>query len=1375
MSAGGTHNLNNPGENVAWERAVLAILRPITRFFDLLDETVNLNVAALLLVSSLVIGFGVYFSHRVQVSRNAREIARVAQAKGRLSQAEEYLKLYLSRNPGDTTALEDYADLLKNMATVRDDEGKQLYPTAGFTAYVTLEQVLRRDEQRDDLRRQLALVALELGRITEARKYLETLLQKASSPDSALEELLSRCYLAAGDLSNALTWLRKAVGHAPSDIDRYERLAEFLRARMHDSTAADQTMDDMVAANSHAVRAHLLSLRYRLRLRLPGALRDWTDAYALAPDDAEVLLASAQVASEAAREHKLFDARVHLQRGILLYPNRTPFYLALAATEMHGGQVNEAIACVRQGLGKAQTQEQQNQLRFALADLLIEIGRWHEAEVLIAELRQAELYGGFLDYLEGHLLAKQERIQDARPALERARAYLQKLPELVSQIDLYLADCHEVERDTGPLIAAYQRSIAANPLNLQARIRLAAAWLNSGKSEEAVAELRQVLSGPHAPPRAAFLFIQALILHNLRLPPDQRTWSEVENILQEVTGQLPDSADIPLLQAELLRAQGRATDVRSTLQRACDHNPAHAELWAALADWIDQQGDREAAAQILDRAEAKLGDQIVFRLARARYWGRHAGPDTVRALDELARNADRFGPVDEERLIRELAQAHARIGNVPQAERLYTGLLDKHPSNVRIALVLLDFALQTGNDATFTRVEQMLGRSEGTEKWLWNYCALCRALAQARQGRPFNSEEARGHLAELTRQRPEWTQLKLIEAELDECDGHILDAVDIYESLLRSSNPPAGAMERLLALLYTRGKYAEVDHAIRSFVERTTSSGTILRASVELSLRAADPVHALDWARLAARREPENYRNQIFFGLSLWAAGEKKEAEAALRRATEFGPQHPETWAVLVDFLVDTNQQRRAMDVIAETKAKLPASEAGPALAHCYETIGMGGSYPQLREALSYFDGVAGRSPADLTPLRIKARLLASRVPFYGEAIRLYEQISSGQALTAPEEISLVRLYEARRDWANARRHADKLLAADPQSLTSLAHAARSAIEQQSFEEAGRFASLMEKHHPAAYETVEIKARLLQGERNLRQAVRVVEDFVEKQHPANLTPVAALLEELGDAAAAEKMLRRQLTIDKQPRAILALAGFLARYQRTDEALGLYESIRSSVSAEVLAGAAVAALGYAAPLDAKHCQRVDSWLSESLARNQKQPTLCALRGDLKLLQGRRREAEAHYRESLSQDAANVWALGNLAWLLAHETGKENEALELLQRAEELAGPQAALLDARAQAKLGLSRTNEALLDVRAALEQSPTPPSYFHLAQAFYQMKNYDAARKSLRKAIAAQPHRGLIHPLEMEAYTRLRAGLEGKRAISKNRADVSKP
>jgi len=132
-----------------------------------------------------------------------------------------------------------------------------------------------------------------------------------------------------------------------------------------------------------------------------------------------------------------------------------------------------------------------------------------------------------------------------------------------------------------------------------------------------------------------------------------------------------------------------------------------------------------------------------------------------------------------------------------------------------------------------------------------------------------------------------------------------------------------------------------------------------------------------------------------------------------------------------------------------------------------------------------------------------------------------------------------------------------------------------------------------------------------------------------------------------------------------------------------------------------------------------------------------------------------EAEAFYREVIKKNSGAYRAMNNLAVLLALQGTKLPEALGLVARAIELAGPVASILDSRATVYLALDQPRKALDDLNKAIADEATPVRCFHQARAYQQNGERQRAIEAMKKAQKLGLKAPMLEPLERPAYQEL--------------------
>ena len=205
------------------------------------------------------------------------------------------------------------------------------------------------------------------------------------------------------------------------------------------------------------------------------------------------------------------------------------------------------------------------------------------------------------------------------------------------------------------------------------------------------------------------------------------------------------------------------------------------------------------------------------------------------------------------------------------------------------------------------------------------------------------------------------------------------------------------------------------------------------------------------------------------------------------------------------------------------------------------------------------------------------------------------------------------------------------------------------------------------------------------------------------------------------------------------RGNLFLAGFLAHCRSLDEALDQCEAALEHLPAgrgarRRLAGAASSASTRPAP-SRFNGSRPGSNAGQAAGKVRSLELLLAYFRDL---EGRYDERCEIYRRLIERpDAAaaqRALACNNLAYFLAIGEEDVRAAMELADRAIELAGPAPEYLDTRGVAFLAAGRFDEAVAELRRAVGNAPTGLRLYHLARACHAAGDAESALEAWDEA-----------------------------------------
>jgi tetratricopeptide (TPR) repeat protein len=494
--------------------------------------------------------------------------------------------------------------------------------------------------------------------------------------------------------------------------------------------------------------------------------------------------------------------------------------------------------------------------------------------------------------------------------------------------------------------------------------------------------------------------------------------------------------------------------------------------------------------------------------------------------------------------------------------------------------------------------------------------------------------------------------------------------------------------------------------------------------------------------------------------------GLPQEAEALYKQMLQEQPTAPNVLGLAAGFYQRAGKPAEAETLwrrlIEDPKVEPNQVQRATARRALAVMLMTGGRYQQFREAVALVDKNLEEQNNSVEDRRVKAILLATQPTQRREAIRQFEELSQRQAPSPDERFVLAQLHQADGDWSGFRTAMRDLLGDQPKNPIYLASYISALLARGEPREAASWLQKLEAVEPDSFRTRELKAALLvkQGPEHTQEAVALLNQAAQA-NPAQVYPAALALERLGQFEPAEALYRRLVTLaqEKQPEVLLVLAGFLHRRQRTNEALDLCDQAWKTCRPEQVGPVCITFL-YHSKGDPAQFERVGRRLEEAIA---KQPDSVSLQFDLanlRILEKRYDDAEAIYRRLYKQNPTNSGPLNNLAWLLALRGVRLDEALEAIDKAITMEGPNPSLLDTRAIVRIARKETRAAIKDLETAISVRSEPIYSYHLAQAQATEGDRAAASETLQNARKAGFDPATLHPIEFEAYQRLATNLD---------------
>jgi tetratricopeptide (TPR) repeat protein len=957
-------------------------------------KRVNLKVLVIL-VTTAVVGFvGIYALRRFQVVRNAGNLARLAKIRldeGKPAEAMELYGRYIGLRPEDHAAYAEYATLLLGRAEAPDATRNDL-----ARAYNALEAAVRRNPENDTLRRRLAEYQLRLGRAVDAREHLLVLRERlergeitpastaTNRPDSDREPasdaagtaldakqvdvLIARSYLGAGDFAEAASLTAKMVGfdlaarrfnpdQATTDAstDAYIILAAILDERLNDDAAAAAVVDKLVERRGEDIQAWLArSSWHRDHGDIDAAEADIARAIDLAPENPNCLFAG----YELALARKDFDAAASLAgKARDLYPGDERVYRGLAAVALQRGDLKAAEQVLLDGIDVLPNKAS---LLLMLADTRLQLNQLDDVGQTVERIK--ELYGQTspaVAFLEGRLLIAQGRWNDAKIKLESVRPLVIESPELVRQVDLYLGQCHAQLDEFDAQLDVNRRVLSEDPKSLAARAGTAAALAAAGKPDEALEQFEAIAAEVPADrlpgvPQVWYPLLKLRIQHQASKPAAERDWSSVDSLV-EILQEAPEvtAAQLALLRADILMRKGEAGAARDLLDDMArrDGSP---QVWAALATLVLRTAGAEDARRVIEGIPAEVAATAPVLTVRAQVAARLDAPSEP-LLATIEKEAAALPDADACGVLATLASIHLDGGNAVEAERIWRDVAKRRPDDVRPREAVLDLLLAQGDvdkaRAAAQDIASIAGRTNARSR-VANARVLIADIRTALRKRQSIEDQApklstaetatlndaRNLLIEAENDRPNWSQIQTLFAEIDLLKGDVPAAIDrLKKANDLASNP--GTVRQLVALLYSQNRLEEAQKALGTL--GTEGADGFERLTAEMEVRAGKFDEAVTLAERSVRGTSSNADDLLWLGQLLDRSGKTERAADALTRATEVAPKRPDVWLALFSHQVVNGRKQAAARTLDRAVELMDDPQRQLTRAQGYEMLGL--------------------------------------------------------------------------------------------------------------------------------------------------------------------------------------------------------------------------------------------------------------------------------------------------------------------------------------------------------------------------------------------------------------------------------------------------
>jgi cellulose synthase operon protein C len=977
--------------------------------------------------------------HIEAVALKTKEPAKKAETFTMLKSAAEMLSFHLKFSPENPEIADEEALIYHEMiplATPKEiNETLRNAINAGEMTIVNFPQ-----QQHEQVRRKLVDLYMAITQFDQASEHLESLL-KDHPKDQELLMKRARCLAVLTENKEAADLLRATIKEDPHQIDAYVLLSAILRDRELDPTAANQVLDDLVAANPESYRAYLARGNAHLGNPLTeekGRL-DVEKALELAPKEIDVLLAKIRVVEQEDEPNKdeIAELRGLVEQAIKVDDKDERLYLAIWRLSQLDRNPEESLKVLEEG---ARQFPESSMILQLLAEQYFATNQIDKVREKIKELeKQKNVKPENIKFFQACVDMADRKWEDAVQKFNEVRPLM---PNNVTSIDLRLGQLYRILDRPNEAKVVYERVVAMDPKSVPGRAGIAYAEFRLGRSTVALQLLNEVKTemgvdrfAKNPELRNLYIDLQSDVMQSL--PEHQRDMQSLNEVVQAAQGatQSADgkvSSNALLGQIQVLLVQGQTAEAKKLVEAALKQEPKHAGMWAILANLIaDEPGGAPKALDLVRKKSAELNQPLQLRVMEISLVSNGSDKEQIaKDLQKLAEGVDSRPPAEQERVYRDLGAAYQRIGRLPDALTYWRKARKVQPSDSNILSQMFTAVRAGADDAMMQEVIGEIRQRFGadSEEVLVAEASRIISLVDAKQLPKEKLSDAKAKLQQLESRNSRSGPLARLQGDIARIEGDTAKCIEFLRQAVERNERDPVMIATLAHLLTIRGQQDEANQLLERLKAAGFEQYTKKVQNVQQAMEGNyDGLISILEQHL--QKDDSDVTKWLDLAVVLRQAGRNSAAEERLRGATAKFPTDERSWVALIAHQAATNQPAKAEATLVEARKAVPADKLQATVAMAREAIGPPG------QAAKEYELWLNSSPNDLRAMRAAASFRLTQVEqdaaqsetHLTAAIQILDRMIGMEASVAKEDRQFIAWARTRKaqSLGSTRRHRD--------------------------------------------------------------------------------------------------------------------------------------------------------------------------------------------------------------------------------------------------------------------------------------------------------------------------------------------------------------